>query len=176
MPKLRNERLSISSGTKIGRLTIGDLVRWVTEHPLYEATPVSYLRQGRLWECLCECGETKLISEAHLSTGRIKSCGCLRRERKELGLRKRLNKVEQKIRSQQLTKEIIVEQFKLKQLQISFVKDENAIKETTQRIRDLIQQKLALVDFKKRVQKRRYQRKRYKDQKLLNKPSPTIND
>ncbi len=32
------------------------------------------------WECVCECGETKIVSTSDLRSGSIKSCGCLRRE------------------------------------------------------------------------------------------------
>jgi hypothetical protein len=33
-----------------------------------------------LWLCLCECGETKAVQSGHLTSGRISSCGCLKRE------------------------------------------------------------------------------------------------
>ena len=33
------------------------------------------------WWCRCECGERKAILGAHLRSGAIESCGCLRRER-----------------------------------------------------------------------------------------------
>ena len=29
------------------------------------------------WECLCECGGTKIVTATHLAGGNIKSCGCL---------------------------------------------------------------------------------------------------
>ena len=32
------------------------------------------------WWCLCDCGKTKNVSGTCLQQGRIKSCGCLRRE------------------------------------------------------------------------------------------------
>lgn len=31
-----------------------------------------------VWNCLCECGNSKLVVSGHLRTGGIKSCGCLR--------------------------------------------------------------------------------------------------
>lgn len=39
-------------------------------------------RSGKfiVWECLCDCGTTKLISSPSLRLGRTKSCGCLRKE------------------------------------------------------------------------------------------------
>ncbi len=30
-----------------------------------------------MWKCLCECGTTTLVSASSLSSGKIKSCGCL---------------------------------------------------------------------------------------------------
>lgn len=34
-----------------------------------------------LWECQCDCGETKIINGYSLIRGATKSCGCLRREK-----------------------------------------------------------------------------------------------
>lgn len=36
-----------------------------------------------LWECLCDCGNTKIVQGGHL--GSTKSCGCLRKENQESG-------------------------------------------------------------------------------------------
>ena len=33
-----------------------------------------------LWECHCDCGATKVVSQKHLIKGNVKSCGCYRRE------------------------------------------------------------------------------------------------
>ena len=33
-----------------------------------------------VWECLCDCGETYLVTSMHLVHGVVKSCGCLRRK------------------------------------------------------------------------------------------------
>ena len=32
------------------------------------------------WECLCDCGKTTNVQSYHLKSGRIKSCGCIRKE------------------------------------------------------------------------------------------------
>lgn len=37
----------------------------------------------RYWLCECSCGETTEVSQSHLVTGRIKSCGCLLNRRGE---------------------------------------------------------------------------------------------
>ena len=32
------------------------------------------------WECVCDCGETTIVSGVHLRRGKTKSCGCWRKE------------------------------------------------------------------------------------------------
>lgn len=32
------------------------------------------------WECLCDCGNTTLVTSYNLKSGKISSCGCLKRE------------------------------------------------------------------------------------------------
>jgi len=32
-----------------------------------------------VWECTCDCGNTKLVSSSELTLGRTRSCGCLRK-------------------------------------------------------------------------------------------------
>lgn len=38
------------------------------------------LHGSRRNECLCQCGNTKIVQSAHLRAGLTRSCGCLRRE------------------------------------------------------------------------------------------------
>lgn len=33
-----------------------------------------------VWECTCDCGATAFVKSAHLCTGQIRSCGCLKKE------------------------------------------------------------------------------------------------
>jgi hypothetical protein len=45
---------------------------------------------GAQWVCRCECGEQKVNTRKNLIKGRVRSCGCLRRETsREIGLRSR---------------------------------------------------------------------------------------
>ena len=37
-------------------------------------------RGKHLWECKCDCGNTKIVVSDNLSSGKSKSCGCLLRE------------------------------------------------------------------------------------------------
>lgn len=34
-----------------------------------------------MWECMCECGNTKIVDGYHLRSGESQSCGCLQKER-----------------------------------------------------------------------------------------------
>lgn len=41
-------------------------------------------KKGRIyhyWQCICECGKSKIVSRSHLTTQHTKSCGCLSKER-----------------------------------------------------------------------------------------------
>jgi hypothetical protein len=53
-------------GRSFGRLTVLSLYR--------NATP------KRLWRCVCICGKGAIVSTNGLTSGKTKSCGCLRRE------------------------------------------------------------------------------------------------
>lgn len=55
------------TGLKFGRLTVNRRV-------------VVPTRKGVFWECLCDCGTTKVVSSTCLVNGNSKSCGCFRRE------------------------------------------------------------------------------------------------
>ena len=33
------------------------------------------------WECKCDCGGKKIVITSSLTTGRVKSCGCLVKEK-----------------------------------------------------------------------------------------------
>lgn len=80
MQNLEDTKRAIFEGQKVFKLTVGPLVFDVQNHPLYLTTPPSYVQQGQLRECLCECGQYVLYSEAALLAGRIRSCGCLKRK------------------------------------------------------------------------------------------------
>lgn len=54
------------TGEKFGRL-----------HVLRE---VHSSKSGRHWYCLCSCGERSIVATNNLTSGGVKSCGCLRRD------------------------------------------------------------------------------------------------
>jgi hypothetical protein len=35
---------------------------------------------GRLWECSCKCGGSKVVAAGDLLSGKVRSCGCLLRD------------------------------------------------------------------------------------------------
>jgi hypothetical protein len=37
-------------------------------------------KYGRYWDCVCSCGQKKVIHQASLVNGRTQSCGCLQKE------------------------------------------------------------------------------------------------
>lgn len=41
-------------------------------------------RKRVIWECLCDCGETTYVETSKLKNQKTKSCGCLRRKRRNL--------------------------------------------------------------------------------------------
>lgn len=40
-----------------------------------------------MWECQCDCGMTTIVSAPNLRHGHVKSCGCLRYDKSDLGVR-----------------------------------------------------------------------------------------
>lgn len=139
----RNDKLFVTDGTVIGRLTVGDLVRFVRDHILYPETPISYLRQGRLREVHCECGTVRLVSESILATGRLQSCGCLRYEMRNQAQQDKITRMEKESQRRQVILDIKIAQAKLKQLQFVRVpmRDEKAIEECGALLRKLFARK-----------------------------------
>lgn len=60
-------------GKKFGRLT-------VEAYAGVKRKPDGKIRD-HLYQCRCECGNTKIISRGHLIEGNTQSCGCLQREK-----------------------------------------------------------------------------------------------
>lgn len=46
-------------------------------------------RGGRLWECICDCGNKQISPTGELNNGSVRSCGCLKDEQRK---KKKLNK------------------------------------------------------------------------------------
>jgi hypothetical protein len=111
---LGKHKVIIYEGQKFGILSVGPLVRWAREHPLFDLTPSSYIIHGRLRECYCDCGEMKLYSECALQTNSIKSCGCLKRKRNMESAEEKLKREEKKARKREINHRIRQTQAKLK--------------------------------------------------------------
>lgn len=56
------------SGLKFGKLTV---LKFINKDKNYHCK----------WLCQCDCGNQKEILDTHLITGKIKSCGCLNKEK-----------------------------------------------------------------------------------------------
>ena len=63
-PTLKNE-----AGKKYGRLLV-----------LEKQLPVYRVSKGARWVCKCDCGKETVVTGYHLRIGRIKSCGCYRKD------------------------------------------------------------------------------------------------
>lgn len=63
--------LEIKSGQRFGRLTV-----------LTETANQKYLsgQTQRFFICRCDCGNITKVRLMHLTTGKTKSCGCLKKE------------------------------------------------------------------------------------------------
>lgn len=62
------------AGAKIGRLTV--IAALKIDGP-----------RGVVWSCLCDCGASHAASTGNLRAGRVRSCGCLKREESARRLR-----------------------------------------------------------------------------------------
>lgn len=146
MANARNDKLFITDGTVIGRLTVGDLIRDVSSHPLYPETAQSYLKQGRLREVHCECGTVRLVAESILATGRLQSCGCLRTEIRNAARQQGIDNLKKKAEKSQCTWDIQIAQAELKRLQAvpAQNRDEKAIDEIASKLRKLFAKKALL--------------------------------
>ena len=40
----------------------------------------TWVKKQKMWECICECGNTKKYRTTDLVRNRVKSCGCYNRE------------------------------------------------------------------------------------------------
>lgn len=59
----RNRNTTDLSGKKIGKLSVVDMAPHV-------------IGLGRMWNCICECGNKKIVRGLHLLSGAVTSCGC----------------------------------------------------------------------------------------------------
>lgn len=73
-------------GKKFNRLTVLELFE--KKQFYFNGKKRGYIRY---WLCQCECGNTKVIREDSLRQGRIKSCGCLKKEQDKINLGKTIH-------------------------------------------------------------------------------------
>lgn len=64
----------------IQRISIGDVFERLTVQGRAEdaVTPCGTTRV--MWTCQCACGQLRVVNAQHLRNGKIRSCGCLRKE------------------------------------------------------------------------------------------------
>lgn len=136
---MSNQKPLIFPGMKIGLLEVGDLVRNVKDHPLYPETPLSYIAHWRLFECHCECGAVKLISENALSGGKVKSCGCIRARQRQEAWERRQSKAQRKQHKREISFRLSCAMDKLSLLRLAppGLRDETKIEEIGVEIRKL---------------------------------------
>jgi hypothetical protein len=127
------------TGLKFGRLLVGDLVRNVRDHELYDTTRASYISQGRLYECWCDCGQRVLLSENAIRGGRVQSCGCLRAEKRQKAYEEKLARAQRLADKRELTHKIRMAQDRLRLLKMAPVmtRNEKAIDEQALEVRKL---------------------------------------
>lgn len=75
------DKIPIYSGVKVGKLEMIEPVKASEPRVVESRTPFSYIAQGSLWECKCDCGTICYISEYQLERQKVKSCGCIGRSR-----------------------------------------------------------------------------------------------
>ena len=61
-------KLTVLSGRKFGRLTVGDRAPNVGKNTM--------------WHCICDCGQPAIVAAKHLKSGATTSCGCWMAESK----------------------------------------------------------------------------------------------
>jgi hypothetical protein len=54
---------------------------------LVATTPLDVRRRSLAWLCVCDCGATKEVRSKNLTSGRVRSCGCLIKTRKKREMR-----------------------------------------------------------------------------------------
>lgn len=64
-------------GQRFGRLVAK---KKVLGHSGRTITKGGWCTVPAMWECLCDCGRTHIIASKNLTSGRVKSCGCWRKE------------------------------------------------------------------------------------------------
>lgn len=72
----------VRTGEKHGRWTIGPLVK-VTDS--FKRKNGKWESSQFLYECVCECGNKKIVNIKQILAKKSKSCGCLSREQLKLG-------------------------------------------------------------------------------------------
>jgi len=75
-PKLKKEK---KKRNKYNSINIGDKYNKLTVLTELEKSKNSYVKN---WLCVCDCGKEKIINDSNLKSGRVKSCGCIRKELK----------------------------------------------------------------------------------------------